>query len=214
MGIFLKKSIPENGEVGIWKIEEEEPFFINQLSLSDEERQQLDKKHQKLKIEWLASRHLVKEMTNGQLCLKDSLGKPYLPNSPLQLSISHSGQFAAVVTHQQSVGIDIQKISPKIQKIAHKFVRLEEQPSLEETYFLEHLHVIWGAKEALYKAYGKKELDFKKHLALQPFQYQANGGQTEGVIRKDDYCEKFDVVYEKLEDYILVYVVNPKILEH
>ncbi len=208
MSIFLKKSIPENGQIGIWKIEEQEQFFINQLSLSQEQTQQLEQKHPKHKMEWLASRHLVKELSNGQSCLKDALGKPYFPNSPLQLSISHSGEFAAVVTHSESVGVDIQKITPRIRRIAHKFLRQEEQESLKEVYFLEQLHVIWGAKEALFKAYGKKEVDFRKHLSVQPFQYQPNGGKTIGQVQKGDYFEKFDIIYEHLNDYILVYVIQ------
>ena len=208
MSIFLKKPIHKNGQIGIWKIEEQEQFFTNQLSLTDVQTQELHKKHPKRKMEWLASRHLVKELSNGQDCLNDSLGKPYFPDSPLQLSISHSGEFAAVVTHSQPVGIDIQKITPKIRRIAHKFLRQEEQNSLNEVHFLEQLHVIWGAKEALFKAYGKKEIDFRKHLLVQPFQYQPKGGRTTGHVQKDDYFEKFDITYEHLGDYILVYVIQ------
>ena len=149
MSIFIQKSIPENGQIGIWKIEESEDFFKNQLSISQEQSQVLDQKHPKRKMEWLASRYLVKQLSNGQSCKKDAFGKPYFPNSPLKLSISHSGEFAAVVTNSQTVGVDIQKITPRIRRIAPKFLGKEEQENLTEVHFLEKLHVIWGAKEAL-----------------------------------------------------------------
>jgi phosphopantetheinyl transferase len=208
MSIFLKKSILKNGQIGVWKIEEQEQFFTNQLSLSDEQAQELNKKHPKRKMEWLASRHLVKELSNGQDCIKDTFGKPFFPNSPLKLSISHSGEFAAVVTHSQSVGVDIQKITPRIRRIAPKFLRQEEEDSLQEVHVLEQLHVIWGAKEALFKAYGKKEIDFRKHLFVQPFEYQLNGGKAIGHVQKGNYFEKFDIIYEQLSEYILVYVIQ------
>ena len=40
-----------------------------------------------------------------------------------------------------------------------------------------YLLAIWSAKEAMYKAFGKKEVDFQKHMQILPFEIS-----TEGVI--------------------------------
>jgi hypothetical protein len=34
---------------------------------------------------------------------------------------------------------------------------------------------IWSAKEAIYKSYGRKEVDFQKHMQILPFEISAEG---------------------------------------
>lgn len=209
MSIFLKKNIHPKGQIGLWRIEEPEQFFFNELTLSSSHHQQLQKKHPSKRLEWLASRFLLHQMSNGDICETDDKGKPFLKYSSSQISISHSGEFAAVALHpHQTIGIDIQKITPRIKKIAHKFMREEEKNSLQHQHTLEHLHVYWGAKEALYKAYGKKELDFRGHIHIEPFDYQQGGGQTFGKVKKGNFLAQFNIIYEHLRDYILVYAVE------
>lgn len=208
MSVFVTKTIEGNGQLVIWKIEESEHFFKSQLALSVQQSQELDKKHQKRRLEWLASRHLIQKMSQGVPYEVDEYGKPYFPNLPLHLSISHSGKFAAVATHHQSLGIDIQKITPKINRIAHKFLRAEEKECLSETHSLEHIHVFWGAKEALYKAYGKKELDFRAHIFIEPFSFSKAGDNIQGSVQKGDYRADFNIRYELFDDYMLVYGIE------
>jgi len=109
-----------------------------------------------------------------------------------------------VVASPQSVGIDVQKLVSKIGRIAHKYMREEETASLNEATRLEHLHVYWGAKEALYKAYGRRELDFKKHILIEPFQYDLDVAFCKGIVRKDDFEARYIISYKKLGEYILV----------
>ena len=112
---------------------------------------------------------------------------------------------AAVIAAPKPVGIDIQQVVEKIERIAHKFMRPEETASLQTATELEHLHVYWGAKEALYKAYGRKLLDFKKHIHITPFDYDVTIGQCEGYVIKDDFKAFYQLKYRKVDDYILVY---------
>jgi phosphopantetheine--protein transferase-like protein len=208
MSFFIKKEMPSKGQLGIWRIEEEERFFKNELPLSSANEANLAKKHPSRRLEWLAGRYLLHEMSEGKPCQVDEYGKPFLENSPYHVSISHSGDLASVVMNHKSVGVDIQKITTKIQRIARKFMRAEEMDSLEKGTELEHLHVYWGAKEALYKAYGKKQLDFREHLHVKPFVYQSHGGQSTAIVTKGDYKNTYEVHYQKIENYILVYVVE------
>ncbi len=212
MSLFLQKNIPQGGEIGIWHIEEPVSFFFHQLVLTSSELAQIEQiKGEGRRIEWLATRYLLHTMSGRVMrgaCLKDEFGKPYLEQSPYHISISHSTGMAAVIAAPFLVGIDIQKLVSKIERIAHKFMRPEEMESLEDTTRLEHLHVYWGAKEALYKAYGRKSLDFKEHILVSPFVYDLKLGKCKGVVKKDDFCAQFDIHYEKIMDYILVYALE------
>jgi len=208
MPLFLHKFLPKKGELGLWKIEEEEDFFLNQMNLKEEELDQINQIKGRGRLEWLSSRWLLHTMSGREtrgVCLKDEYGKPYLKDSTFQISISHSWGIAAILAAPYTIGLDIQKYVPKITRIAHKFMREEEEASTEETTRIEHLHIYWGAKEALYKAYGRKKLDFQKHIFIEPFSFDLENGTCKGLIHKDTYQKKFDIFYEKIEDYYLVY---------
>ena len=89
-----------------------------------------------------------------------------------------------------------------------KFLRDEEKNSLKESNYLEHLHVYWGAKEALYKAYGRKQLDFKEHISIEPFEFNLRNGKCFGTVHKENYFADFELRYEQIADYILVYAIR------
>lgn len=208
MPLFLQRQLEPAGDLGIWQIDEPESYFRDLLDLLPEERAQVDLLMGRRRIEWLAGRYLLHLLSGREergACLKDEFGKPHLENSPYQISISHSHGLAAVIAAPEAVGIDIQFLVPKIERIAYKFMRPEETACLHPDYRIEHLHVFWGAKESLYKAYGRRMLDFREHLGLQPFTYQPAGGQCRGWIHKEGYRAEFRIEYERFDDYLLVY---------
>jgi len=204
--------INEHTQLGIWKVEEEAEWLLEKLQLNKEEKTFLeDIRNTKRYLHWLASRMLLRTMLNTNKFIElgaDQEGKPLLLNHPYKLSISHSGDFAAVIISRHAeLGIDMELISSKIEQIAHKFITRQELALLEKKFRLEQLYVYWCAKEALYKLYGKRKLDFKEHIFLKPFQY-AHQGELTGSIKKGDYEKTFKVNYEHIEGYMLVYVVD------
>ena len=214
--LVFHKYLTPIGELGLWKIEEPVSFFLDQLDLVEEEQLQIaDLKEKRLK-EWASGRYLLHIMSGRKFrgaCLKDEFGKPYLVNSLYQISISHSGEYVAVIAAPISVGIDVQQIVGKIEMIASKYMREEELASLEKNTRLEHLHVYWGLKESLYKAYGRKSLRFKEHIISDPFEYDLPNGTCKATINKEDYQKTFQVHYERIEDYILVYALEDRVDE-
>ncbi len=211
MPLIFHRYLRPTGELGLWKIEEEEDFFLENLKLSPKEQNLLDQTKGHRRLEWLASRWLLHTMSGREFrgaCLKDEFGKPYLENSFYEISISHSRQLVSVMAAPHAVGIDIQKLVGKIESIAPKFLRPVEMESLSSSERLEHLHVYWGAKEALYKAYGRKKLDFKKHISITPFEFNLRNGKCFGTVKKDDYFAEFELRYEQIGDYILVYGIE------
>ena len=213
MPLWLKKDLANDAYLGIWKIEEEEVFFLQKLDLQPVEKTELAPVKGRRRLEWLASRYLVHEMLLGHghedrvPVLKDGCGKPHIWGTPFHLSFSHSYDFVAVILASTPAGIDIQKFVPKIGAIAHKFMREEEAASLQEATRLEHLHIYWGAKEALYKAYGRRELDFRLHIFVEPFDFQSSG-ETSARVSKADFNTTYRLVFEKIENHFLVYCVE------
>ena len=211
MPLIVHRKLPSDAELGLWRITESEAFFSQQLDLSDAERAYIARIKGHRRLEWLAGRlllhHLSGRETRGA-CYKVEFGKPHLENSRYDISISHSRELAAVLAAPRRVGIDIQKLVGKIERLTHKFLRPNELASLSTTQRLEHLHVYWGAKEALYKAYGRRELDFRQHLLITPFSFDLHRGQCHGTVHKDAHHSEYQLHYEQLDDYILVYALE------
>lgn len=212
MPLYLHENIPYCGELGIWEIIETEDFFQNQLNFTTREQEQLAKiKGEQRRLEWLSSRHLLHTMSGRDLrgeCIKDEHGKPYLDLSPFHISLSHSHGLAAVIAAPAKVGIDIQRMVAKIERIAHKFVGEKEMKSLIDSTRLEQLHIYWGAKEAIYKAYGRRQLDFKKHIFIESIEFEPHGDAMMGKVVKDGCRTDYQIWYRMVEEYVLVYAMQ------
>jgi 4'-phosphopantetheinyl transferase len=213
MPIILHEAIPPILELGLWHIEEQEEWFSQNLLLNPEEAAQLAQIKGQRRVEWLAARQLVHQMLGGPArlaLLKDAYGKPQLESAACHLSISHSKNMAAAALAADPVGIDIQYLVPKIESMAHKYMRPEELDSLQPATRLEHIHAYWGAKEALYKAYGRRGLDFCAHIHITPFVFALEGGTFGGKIVKAGYEAHFEGQYALADNYMLVHAVEKK----
>lgn len=213
MPIYLREHIHPSGEIGLWDITEDESYFKEELILTDEEQELIADVVERRRKEWMAGRLLLHKMSGREereIAEKDEHGKPHLMASPYDISLSHSGRFAAVIAAPTLVGIDIQKLVPKIFRIKEKFMTPEDLERLSEETALEQLHVYWGAKEALYKAYGKRKLEFREHIIIYPFDYDVSFGRCRGYVEKGDVHLDFDIHYRLIENYMLVYAIQTK----
>ena len=139
MPIYMTKRVSRNALVGLWKIVESEQYFLSHLELHPEEKDLLRTiKGAGHRTQWLASRwlmHLMSERSFRTSCIKDEYGKPYLKDSDHYISLSHSVDLVAVAAGLMPVGVDIQKIVPKITRIKTKFCNdsdLETDENIEE----------------------------------------------------------------------------------
>lgn len=207
MPMEFQQVLPSKIELGLWSVVEPEEWFLEQMNLSDKEDAFIAKIKGHRRLEWLAGRwamHVLSGREKRGACLKDEFGKPFLENSEYDISISHSRDYIAVMAGPKTVGVDIQKMVSKITRLAPKFLRDIEMENLSEKAF-EEMHVYWGAKECLYKAYGRRQLDFRQHIAVEPFEFSAEGGELIGQVKKDDFDKKYDLKYRMIKDFILVY---------
>lgn len=203
----------KNGRLAIWHITENESFFMDKLPMTDADRDDLNARKGRRRLEWLAGKYLVQLLVNGAYkVVKDAFGKPHLQGSDLHISISHSAHWAVAIISPNAVGVDIQEVTPRLDRIAWRVMNDNKLQRLSETHRLDHLHVYWCAKEALYKAYGWRDLDFRKNIVIEPFKYPENGLEerhfilaTEGVVLRDNFEKKFTIYLGKIDNCILVY---------
>ncbi len=211
MPLLFHQTYNTGVEIGLWRIEEPELWFIEQMNLFPDEEALIATITGHRKLEWLAGRWLLHYMSGRKVrgaCLKDEHGKPFLENSKLEISLSHSRELVAVMAGPKAVGIDIQKIVPKITRLSHKFMSEIELASLKPATELTVMHIFWGAKECLYKAYGKRQLDFRANIKIDPFIFSEEGGDLKGEVVKDSFQQSYWLKYKIIDSYVLVYAME------
>lgn len=207
MPVILKKTIQQNTIIGLWELHEDEAHFLERMTLSRDEAKQLAQIKGKRRLHWLCSRyllHLMTEKTDRLACIKDQYGKPHLQESALQISFSHSEDLVSVAISDRLVGIDIQVRVDKIRRIRYKFINSEEDEFVDQAE-IERLHVIWGAKEAAFKAYGRKQVDFKLHQTFIPISNRTFKLQFQ---KPNENGYEFIGAHEQWGDYTLVYLME------
>ncbi len=200
----------DNGvSVGVWSYEEDAAFFENNLELYSEEVNELTGITERKQLEWLGSRYLLHKLIGKNYRLatvKDNFGKPYLIGSDRFISLSHSGKYTAAIVSNHRTGIDVQVIVPKIEKIKHRYLSLNELAHFDNSKDINLLLVYWGAKESLFKAYGKGSVDFRKELYVAPFDLEDK--KCVGYVYKDDKTYRYDMEFFHNEYFVLVYIIN------
>lgn len=192
--------------VYVWHITESEAWLRTGLTLKDSSINRLFTMSSELhRRGFLSIRHLLRTAGYTDLSLYyDELGKPHL-DSGRYISITHSYEFTAIIISDQPVGIDIEKQRIKIMRIAPKFVGFEELYLNDIATPVRELTVVWGAKESMYKLYGQRGLGFKAHCMVAPFKIE-QGTTVSRIVYENDNL-KFDVFFEEMHDFILVYIL-------
>jgi 4'-phosphopantetheinyl transferase len=156
---------------------------------------------------FLSIRHLLKEVGYSDLDVTyDDYGKPHLKDGKY-ISITHSFIFTGIIISEEvPVGIDIEKHREKILKIAHKFTPIEEYNTIaNHEALVSKLTIVWGAKESLYKIYGKKKLRFLHHIYIEDFSFIDT--KTTGVIKYDGYVSTHNIHFLEFEGFACVYAL-------
>lgn len=197
--LFLKQQLTTDCHLGLWRIKEDTNTLLSLFHNS--ERQELALQisgfiHPRRQIEWLGTRLLLRELLNHRLSINyDDFGKPYLSDNSYSISISHSHEYIAVIVGKANqVGVDIELMTDRIEKIAPKFVSGFEFANLSTQNRMEQLYLYWCGKETLYKMYGKKSLRFIENIIIYPLIWQEKGNFT-GRIKNGVIDQKYPLHY-------------------
>ena len=206
MPLFYQQDINLSTKLGVWKIEESEDFFLRSVPL------QRSITHPHKRLQHLAGRYLLPflfpDFPHEEIEIADTR-KPFLPDEQYHFSISHCGDYAAaIVSSTERVGIDIEMITPRVDKIKHKFLHADElafvnnQPVDQQ---ISLLTLLWSAKEAMFKWWGSGDVDFSEVLRIYSFPNSSNGAM-DALFQKDGYLKPLQLHYQLSDITSLVWV--------
>ncbi len=225
MPLFYQHTINQTTKLGIWKIEEDENFFLQTVPL----QQSITHPHKRL--QHLAGRYLLQylfpDFPYEEILIADTR-KPYLPNEQYHFSISHCGNYAAaIVSSNNRVGIDIEIPSEKVQRIAHKFIHENEMQWMEkfsvsgfrfpvnnpaeeqlqtENYKLQT--ILWSSKEAIFKWYSLGGVDFKEHMQLSGVIQKQNDSLKLPFMFYKEHSIQLNITARIFEEIVLSWIVK------
>ncbi len=202
MPLFLKEENP-HFQLAVWRITEPFSFFgkhfRNVPPITNESR----------KLQWCASRFLIKnELGQPENVLSNEIGKPVFSDVDHHVSISHSNEFAAAIVGKTvEVGIDVEPIHERVERIASKFLSTPELEAIENANRVEQLILYWSAKETLYKLHGLGCIDFKTQLIVSAFKLETQGKLTASIKTPNRSFCNLTIEYQFFENHVLTYVV-------
>lgn len=208
MPLFYQQNINDTTRLGIWKIEESENFFDLGVPLHR------DITHPHKRLQHLAGRYLLpflfSDFPNSEIAIADTR-KPFLPDEQYHFSISHCGNYAAaIVSSKQRVGIDIEMITQRVEKIKHKFLNTDELAFVHShkiSQQIQLLTLLWSSKEAMFKWWGRGEVDFSEVLLMQPFLFSEKG-IIPAVFSKKPFNALLNIHYQMRAELSLAWVVS------
>lgn len=206
MPLFFNKILSEEIHYMVWELTEsmEELTILVQPNASDLETLSQISSDPK-KVEYLAGKNAIMQM-----CLlenipfrgifKDEHGKPFLLDHSIEISLTHTINYIGVAFSRKGpIGMDIEKPRQQIFKVLNRLCIASEVDWVAND--LERATILWSAKEALYKLYGKRKVDFKENLLV-----LERNNELIGKIKITDYEAEHQIFIEKLGEYLLILV--------
>jgi len=153
-----------------WQLTEMVAQLRAGLTLSQGEQERLTTIHsQKKQREFLAIRHLLQQAQLPTTALSyTSEGKPQLEGACI--SITHSYDFVMIALSPFPVGIDIERCTPRILRLAPCFTPWQAPLDMDEPTQIQAYTQLWTIKEALYKIADQPSVRFYEDLQIPHYQ--------------------------------------------
>lgn len=151
--------------VGVWQMSESSAELYERYPALEQYRPMVETKYrsERRRVEFLCVRQLLAELLGHPVVVNYAAsGQPLLDG--WQVSITHTYGYAAVVLSRSlRVGIDAERTSERVEKVARRFVRPDEEAVGSEA-----LTVLWTIKETVYKLFSEQQLGFSDIRAAMP----------------------------------------------
>ena len=211
MGLYLKRKLDNEAEIGVWQITETEEQLKEMSSTPSDEMEEISFiRSESLRKQRLAVRALLNTMFDEKVYLSHhDNGKPYLENNPVNISITHTEKYVAVILHEEeNVGIDIESLDRDFSAVEKKALSEDEIDDLEDDKRNEQLAIYWCAKEAVFKLLSRYNVDFAEQIEIERFRPRGEGELEATFTGKKDEEEEFDLEYITFDRHVLVWVVG------
>ena len=211
MALFFTKDLddPAHSRVGVWKISESEAELRTMTSIPSDELEEISYiKNESLRKHRLAVRALLDAMFEEKVYLSHhDNGKPYIENNAINISITHTDQYVAVILNEEDeVGIDCESLNRDFSAVEKKALSDEEIGDLEDEQKNEQLAIYWCAKEAIFKLTSQYDVDFAEQIQIDGFRYRNEGELSATFTDKDGYEQELNLYYFTFDRHVLVCV--------
>jgi len=209
---FVRKIEIETGIIGIWKITESADSLFAAFQFSENEDTEFNKFIiDKRRIEYLATRLLLQQLLNKKNeIVHEKSGRPLIKNSNLNISISHSADFVVIFISNHSIGIDVENVNRKIDRVTNRFLHPDELAWVKKSGNLQSLKILlWCAKEAIFKCSCQAGVQFDTQIYVSPFDFEKSNF-FKGKLTTINGEENFNMWYFHEQNNIAVYCVEVK----
>ena len=213
MSLYLRKKLDNKAEIAVWHVTETEEELLSITSVPTDELEEIslfrNESHRKQK---LAVRALINELFEEKMYLNHhDNGKPYLENCATNISITHTENYVAIITHEEEeVGIDIESLERDFSAVEKKALSEDEIDDLEDNSSNKNdqLAIYWCAKEAIYKRMSQNRVIYAEQIEVEKFRPKGEGELEATFIHKDEHEEEFDLEYMIFDRHVLVWLVG------
>ena len=211
MALYLLKELDNTAKVAVWQITETEAELRELSSTPADEMEEISFiKSESLRKQRLAVRALLNELFDDKVYLAHhDNGKPYIENNSINISITHTEKYVAVILDQNDeVGIDIESLDRDFSVVEKKALSEDEIDDLEDDREEknEQLAIYWCAKEAIFKKMSQYKVDFVEQIEIERFRSKGEGELEATFIHKDGYEEDLELEYITFDRHVLVWV--------
>ena len=135
MALYLRKKLDNKAEIGVWQITETEEELMALSSIPSDEMEEISFiRSESMRKQRLAVRALLEEMFEEKVYLSHhDNGKPYIENDAINISITHTAKYVAVILHPtEDVGIDIESLDRDFSAVEKKALSEDEIDDLDD----------------------------------------------------------------------------------
>lgn len=213
MALYLRKKLDNKAEIAVWKVTETEEELLSITSVPTDELEEISLfRSENQRKQKLAVRALINELFEEKMYLNHhDNGKPYLENCATNISITHTDNYVAIITHEEEeVGIDIESLERDFSAVEKKALSEDEIDDLEDNRSKknEQLAIYWCAKEAIFKRMSQNRVVFAEQIEVEKFRPKGEGELEATFIHKDEHEEEFDLEYMMFDRHVLVWLVG------
>jgi phosphopantetheinyl transferase len=216
MALYLIKDLDDDyhSRVGVWQITETEEELRSLSSVPSDEMEEISYiKSESLRKQKLAVRCLLDALFEEKVYLSHhDNGKPYIENSAMNISITHTNRYVAVILNStDEVGIDCESLDRDFSAVRKKALsedEIEEVDEIDEDQRNEQLAIYWCAKEAVYKMISQYGVDFAEQIEIDDFRMRGEGELVATFTDKDGFEEEYELEYMTFDRHVLVWVVG------